>query len=160
MTRLEMGKYHAILTKKQQKYQQLPSGKTDNHEFLTGEEILPSVQSRIMEQAKFTYSPLGKGFEKNPKTIKEQGRKKPEAIEEHGKHLNLVVKKKSLTLLNQKEIFRELANERINEIHFFGFKGPLNFYKGIKDGYATLEKAVENEKEIQIRYKWNSKKEE
>ena len=105
MTRLEMEKYHAILTKKQQKYQQLPSGKTDNHEFLTGEEILPSAQSRIIEQAKFTYSPLGKGFEKNPKTIKEQGRKKPEAIEEHGKPLNLVVKKKIFNTFKTKGNF-------------------------------------------------------
>ena len=35
------------------------------HEYLTGEEILPSQQQQqIMEQAKFTYSPLGKAFEK------------------------------------------------------------------------------------------------
>ena len=30
--------------------------------------ILPSDQSRVIEQAKFTYSPLGKGFEKQMKT--------------------------------------------------------------------------------------------
>ena len=29
-----------------------------------------------MEQAKFTYSPLGKGFEKQAKTIKDQGKNK------------------------------------------------------------------------------------
>ena len=32
------------------------SGKTDKYEYLTGQEILPSDQSRIIEQAKFTYS--------------------------------------------------------------------------------------------------------
>ena len=37
-------------------------GKIDKYEFLTGEEILPSYKSRIIEQAKFTYSPLGKAF--------------------------------------------------------------------------------------------------
>ena len=42
----------------------LSSGKIDKYEYLTGEEILPSDQSRIIEQAKFTYSPLGKAFEK------------------------------------------------------------------------------------------------
>ena len=36
------------------------SGKIDKFEYLTGEEILPSDQSRIIEQAKFTYSSLGK----------------------------------------------------------------------------------------------------
>ena len=38
----------------------LSSGKIYKYEFLAGEEILPSDQSRIMQQAKFTYSPLVK----------------------------------------------------------------------------------------------------
>ena len=42
----------------------LSSGKIDKFEYLTGEEILPSNQQQITEQAKFTYSPLGKAFEK------------------------------------------------------------------------------------------------
>ena len=42
----------------------LSSGKIDKYGYLTGEEILPSDQSRLIEQAKFTYSPLGKAFEK------------------------------------------------------------------------------------------------
>ena len=42
----------------------LSSGKIDKYEYLTGEEILPSNQRQIIEQAKFTYSPLGKAFEK------------------------------------------------------------------------------------------------
>ena len=37
--------------------------KISKHEFLTGEEILPSDQSRIIEQAKFTYFPLWKALE-------------------------------------------------------------------------------------------------
>ena len=45
----------------------LSSGKIDKYEYLTGEEILPSDQSRIIEQAKFTYFPLGKAFEKKKK---------------------------------------------------------------------------------------------
>ena len=32
----------------------LSSGKINKYEFLTGKEILPSDQSRILEQAKFT----------------------------------------------------------------------------------------------------------
>ena len=36
----------------------LSSRKIDKYEYLTGEEILPSDQSRIIEQVTFTYSPL------------------------------------------------------------------------------------------------------
>ena len=32
-------------------------------------------QKQVMEQAKFTYSPLGKAFEKQTKTIEDQGEK-------------------------------------------------------------------------------------
>ena len=53
----------------------LSSGKIDHYEYLTDEEILPSDQSRIIEQVEFTYSPLGKAFEKQIKTIGEQGKK-------------------------------------------------------------------------------------
>ena len=42
----------------------LLSAKIDKYEYLTGEEILPSDQSRIIEQAGFRYSPLSKAFEK------------------------------------------------------------------------------------------------
>ena len=36
----------------------LSSVKIDKYKYLTGEEILPSIKKRVMEQAKFTYSPL------------------------------------------------------------------------------------------------------
>ena len=60
----------------------LSSGKIDKYEYLTGEEILPSNQQQIIEQAKFTYPPLGKAFEKETKTIKDQGEKQIKTIEE------------------------------------------------------------------------------
>ena len=50
-------------------------GKIGKQEYLTGKEILPSYQSRIVEQAKFRYSPLGKAFEKQIKTNEDQGEK-------------------------------------------------------------------------------------
>ena len=50
----------------------LSSGKIDKYEYLTGEEILPSDKSRIIEPAKFTYSPLGKTFQQQVKTIEDQ----------------------------------------------------------------------------------------
>ena len=52
------------------------SAKFDKYEYLTSEEILPSNQKQTIEQAKFTYSPLGKAFEKQIKTIEEQGKNK------------------------------------------------------------------------------------
>ena len=58
----------------------LSSGKIDKYEYLTGKEILPSNQQQIIEQAKFTYSPLGKAFEKQIKTIENQGEKQIEAL--------------------------------------------------------------------------------
>ena len=59
----------------------LSSGKVDKYEYLTGEEILPSNQKQIIEQGKFTYSPLRKVFEKQTKTIKDQGKKQVDALE-------------------------------------------------------------------------------
>ena len=63
----------------------LSSGKIDKYEYLTGEEILPSNQQQIIEQVKFTYSLLGKAFEKQTKTIKNQGEKQIETIQDNKK---------------------------------------------------------------------------
>ena len=52
----------------------LSSGKIDKYEYLTGEEILPPDQKRVIEQVQFAYSFLGKAFEKQTKTIEEQGK--------------------------------------------------------------------------------------
>ena len=54
----------------------LSSGKIDKCEYLTGQEILPSNQKQIIEQAKFTLSLLGKAFEKQTRTIEDQGKNK------------------------------------------------------------------------------------
>ena len=57
---------------KQQKYQHLSSSIIDKYEFFTGKEAWPCDQSRIWGQAKFTYSLLGKVFEKQMRTIEDQ----------------------------------------------------------------------------------------
>ena len=54
----------------------ISSGKIDKYEYLTGEEILPSNQQQIIEQAKFTYSLLGKAFEKKQKQLKTKEKSK------------------------------------------------------------------------------------
>ena len=56
------------------------SGKIDKYEYLTSEEILPPHQSRLIEKGKFTYTPLGKAFEKQIKTIEDQGKKQAKAL--------------------------------------------------------------------------------
>ena len=42
--------------------------------------MLPSYQSRMIQKAKFTYSPLGEALEKQIKTIEDQGIKQIEAL--------------------------------------------------------------------------------
>ena len=70
------------INRKAAKISVLSSGKIDKYEYLTGEEILPSNQ-QIIEEAKFTYSPLGKAFEKQTKTIEDQGEKQIKAIKDN-----------------------------------------------------------------------------
>ena len=60
----------------------LSSRKIEKYEYLTGEEIVPSNQKQILEQAKFTYSPLGKAFVKQIKTVEGQGKKQTEALKD------------------------------------------------------------------------------
>ena len=75
------------IKKEAAKMSALLSGKIDKFEDLTGEEILISDERRVIEQAKFLYSPLGKAFEKQIKTIQDQEKKQIKAIQEHGKQL-------------------------------------------------------------------------
>ena len=60
----------------------LSSGKIHKYGYPTGEEILLSNQQQIIEQAKFTHSPSGKSFEKQIKTIEDQGQKQVEALKD------------------------------------------------------------------------------
>ena len=55
---------NTILAEIGNKISALSYRKIDKYEYLTDEEILPSDQSRIIESAKLTYSPLSKAFEK------------------------------------------------------------------------------------------------
>ena len=68
------------MIKEAAKISALSLGKIHKYEYLTGEDILPSNQQQIIEQARFTYSPLGKAFEKQIKTIEDQGKKQVDAL--------------------------------------------------------------------------------
>ena len=58
------------------KISSLSSGNIQKYEYFTGEDVLLSNQQQIIEQAKFTYFPLRKAFEKQIKTIEDQGQLK------------------------------------------------------------------------------------
>ena len=84
--------YH--INKEAAKISALSSGKIYKHEYLTDEEILPSNQKQIIEQAKFTYFP----FEKQTKTIGNQGEKQLDALKKKKnqkqlKKINLLITK-------------------------------------------------------------------
>ena len=50
------------INRKAAKISALSSGKIDQYEYLAGEEILPSDQSRMIEQANFFLISCGKSF--------------------------------------------------------------------------------------------------
>ena len=81
---------------------------------------MPSNQWQIIKQAKFTYSPIGKGFEKQIKAIEDQGEKQIKTLEEQGKQLVKSNGKKTVfNTFKTKQIFDELVNERMGEIQKF-----------------------------------------
>ena len=98
----------------------LSSGKIRKYEYFTGEEILPLEQQQIIEQAKFTYSPLEKAFEKQIKTIEDQRKKQVDALEDLKDHKNRLVNindyEDKLPHLREGEIFTNIYNKRLDKI--------------------------------------------
>ena len=76
---------------------------------------MPSNQQQIIEQAKFTYSPLGKAFEKQTKVIKDHGEKQMEAIQDNKKQLTNT---QELTIKNiiLENILNDEAKKEIDKI--------------------------------------------
>ena len=58
MIRLKLKNFQHDINGEAAKISAFSSGKIDKYEYLTGEEILPSDQRRVIEQAKFAYFPL------------------------------------------------------------------------------------------------------
>ena len=104
----------------------LSSGKIDKYEYLTGEEILPSNQQQIIQQAKFNYSPLGKALEKQIKAIKDQGEKQVvvlESLKDSDKKLTPIkvfIPTKNLNpeIINERKRI-EVIEIRLTEIEWF-----------------------------------------
>ena len=87
------------------KISRLSSRKIDKYECLTGEEIFPSNQIQIIEQAKFAYSALVKAFEKQ--TENQVG-----AI----KSLNPSTKLKQIEGLFPQNLINDLIRAKLKEI--------------------------------------------
>ena len=93
----------------------LSSGKLRKYEYLTGEDILKYNQQQIIEQAKLTYSPLKKAFEKQIKTIENQGEKQVDALESlKPKEESKSIDDKSNNQQKAKIILNKLIEERKN----------------------------------------------
>ena len=137
----------------------LLSGKIGKYEYLTGEKILPSNQQHIIEQAKFTYSPLRKAFENQTKTIEDQGKKQVNALKSLESLKQKELKPKEAKPIEYNDSFvKGLAEIRKNNqpidfndltdnfkgskhapINFIKFEGPNDIFKSIHDGDITLE---------------------
>ena len=138
------------------------SGKLHKYEYLTGEDILPSNQQQIIEQTKLTYSPLGKAFEKQTKTIEDQGKKQVHAL----KAIKIGSNNKSTIT---KVIYDEILEERIDEIlkmsekinfknliydfkgltssiSFLKYAGPMHTYAQLKNGEKALQQVEKEQK--------------
>ena len=76
------------------------------------------INKQIIEQAKFTYSPLGEAFEKQTKTIKDQGEKPIEVIQNNKKQLANINDdyENKLLFSKEREIFKNICDERVDEI--------------------------------------------
>ena len=109
----------------------LSSGKLDKYEYITGEGILPSNQQQIIQQAKFTYSPLGKAIEKHMKTIKDQREKQVDALKTSYKKLP-TIKDFVPTEKCNPEIIAEI--KRIEEIEKNVDRDKM-FYEGTSRNY-------------------------
>ena len=81
---IRYGKLQYDVNREAAKISALSSEKVDIYEYLTDEEVLPCNPRQIIEQAKFTYPPLGTTFEKQTKTIEEQREKQIKNIEDQG----------------------------------------------------------------------------
>ena len=120
----------------------LSSGKIDKYEYLTGEEILLSNQQQIIQQAKFTYSPLGKALEKQGKIIEDQGKKQVKAIQDNKQIVNINDDdyKDELLPSREREIFKDICNKRLDKIEELNNKtdyNDLNYVVvGIGDKYS------------------------
>ena len=147
----------------------LLSGKIHKYEYLTGEDILPSSKQQIIEQARFTYSPLGKAFDKQIKTIEDQGKKQVDALNTLKSDNNKKLEIKNEDIILESTFASDEAREEINKIlkieknvdweklvyqagkykyDFRKFNTIRTFGEDIYNGKITLEEADEDQSDL------------
>ena len=111
-------KLHCDINREAAKISALSSGKIRKYEYFTGEDILPSNQQKMIEQTKFTYSPLRKAFEKQRKTIEDQGEKQVVALKDLKDHKKQLANDYEDKLLHSKEreVFKNIYDKRLRKI--------------------------------------------
>ena len=126
---------------------------------------MPSNQQQIIEQAKFTYSPLGKTFEKQTKTIEDQGKKQIDALadlkpiktkpretkpgEYSDYFLNgLAIIRISFEPVNFYDLVYKFKDSSVLPVKFIEYKGPNAIFKGIHDGNIILENIEKEQKKL------------
>ena len=144
-------------------------GKIHKYEYRTGEDILPSNQEQIIEQARFTYSALGKAFEKQTKIDEDIGQKQIDTLKvlkpkEPTKAITYKLDDDDDNTPISKEIYDEILEGRMDEILkmsreinysnlVYDFKGPtpsINFI-------LYLEVQCRARAKIFLkRFKWNN----
>ena len=140
--------------------------------YLTGEDILLSNQQQIIEQAKFTYSPSGKAFDKQIKTIEDQDKKQVYALE------NLKPKEETKPTEDKRNnhsratiIFNTFFNKRkdlmkelydsidcnnlkfeyvgpTEDVSFYEYKDSKELFIAIKDNRICYDDAVKRQNEF------------
>ena len=75
---------------------------------------MPFNQKQIIEEAKLTYSSLGKAFKEQTKAIKDQGEEQVKVIK--GTSTNAHYYENVLLLSKEREIFNNIYNNRLDRI--------------------------------------------
>ena len=160
MIRLEMKKLQYDINREAAEISVLSSGKIDKYEYLSGKEILTSNQQEIVVQAKFTYSHLGKAFEKKIKAIKDQGERQVETLkglkpEKQTKSIEEIFSEgyESVEIKNGLNEIKEYEKVNRNNMVYYSSKEPFDFriFKTIRsfgdDIYSSKIKINEADRE-------------
>ena len=111
---------------------------------------MPFNQRQLIEQGTFAYSPLVKAFEKQTKSIGDQGGKQIKATPDDKKQLDNLGNKKQLgnnelLLSKEREIFKNTYNKRLEKIDELSKKDDTENLKfivnssGLEDDISELE---------------------
>ena len=140
----------------------LSSGKIHKYEYLTGEDILSSSNQQIIKQARFTYSPLHKAFNKQINSIKDHGEKqiktlksiKKLSVEDVIPNSAFATDEANEELNKIKEIEKNVNREKVfnksnkNTYNFKDFRTIRTFGEYIYEGETTLDEADEDQSDL------------